>query len=87
MTLRHSLRPRLWIIALAVLAPLAPLAVLAGDEPKPARQVPPGRQPRPDPLSIQWVRPFQQALDAAEARGRLLLIKPIAFGTTRDGCW
>lgn len=40
-----------------------------------------------DQTGIRWYRPFADALAAAEATDRLLLIKPIAFGTNRAGCW
>lgn len=36
---------------------------------------------------MKWVLPFKQARAAAAERGRLLLIKPVAFGTSPDGGW
>jgi len=40
-----------------------------------------------DQTGIQWVLPFPEALKKAKAERRLLLIKPIAFGTSKDGGW
>ena len=40
-----------------------------------------------DRTGIRWVRPFKAALAKAKASKRLLLIKPIAFGTDSKGGW
>ena len=40
-----------------------------------------------DRTGLTWVLPFEAAREAARERGRLLLIKPVAFGTTPDGGW
>ena len=40
-----------------------------------------------DHTGISWVLPFEQAREKAAAENRLLLIKPIAFGTSPDGGW
>jgi hypothetical protein len=40
-----------------------------------------------DQTGIQWVLPFEKGLSVAKERNRLLLVKPIAFGTTRSGHW
>ena len=40
-----------------------------------------------DKTGIRWVLPFRDARAKAENEKRLLLIKPVAFGTTRDGGW
>ena len=40
-----------------------------------------------DKTGMAWVHPFNEALEAAKTRGRLLMIKPVAFGTTPDGGW
>ena len=40
-----------------------------------------------DRTGMPWVLPFEKAREEARARKRLLLIKPVAFGTTRDGGW
>jgi hypothetical protein len=40
-----------------------------------------------DHTGIQWVLPFDATLKKAQVEQRLLLIKPIAFGTSKDGGW
>ena len=40
-----------------------------------------------DKTGLDWVLPFDKALAKAKAEKRLLLIKPIAFGTSPDGGW
>ena len=40
-----------------------------------------------DQTGLDWVLPFKQALAKARKQKRLLVIKPIAFGTSRDGGW
>lgn len=40
-----------------------------------------------DRTGIQWLLPFEAAQAKAATAKRLLLIKPIAFGTTADGGW
>ncbi len=53
------------------------------------------RQPRSRPVhplaldrtGIKWVMPFAQARVEARRRNRLLLVKPVAFGTDRRGGW
>ena len=40
-----------------------------------------------DRTGIRWVLPFRAAREASADRGRLLLLKPVAFGTTPDGGW
>ena len=40
-----------------------------------------------DKTGVAWVHPFADALKKAKASGRLLMIKPIAFGTSKDGGW
>jgi len=40
-----------------------------------------------DKTGIRWQLPFEQALEKAKKEKRLLLIKPVAFGTSRDGGW
>ena len=42
---------------------------------------------RRDASGIAWVLPYDAAVKQARERQRLLLIKPIAFGTTKDGGW
>ena len=40
-----------------------------------------------DKTGMRWVFPFTEAQAHAAKEGRLLLIKPVAFGTTPDGGW
>ncbi len=40
-----------------------------------------------DRTGMKWALPFQAALEKAKAQKRLLLIKPVAFGTSADGGW
>ncbi len=40
-----------------------------------------------DRTGIEWVLPFERAQAAAKASGHPLLIKAVAFGTTKSGCW
>jgi len=40
-----------------------------------------------DRTGMQWVLPFKQAREKAKQGRRLLLIKPVAFGTSPDGGW
>lgn len=40
-----------------------------------------------DRTGMPWVLPFEEAWKTAHARKRLLLVKPVAFGTSPDGGW
>ena len=40
-----------------------------------------------DGTGIEWTLPFKKAREKAEKEKRLLLIKPIAFGTEKNGGW
>lgn len=40
-----------------------------------------------DKTGLKWVLPFKAAQTKAKEAGRLLMIKPVAFGTTSDGGW
>lgn len=40
-----------------------------------------------DKTGIHWVFPFPNAQQKAAAEKRLLMIKPVAFGTNAEGCW
>ena len=40
-----------------------------------------------DRTGLNWVLPFEEAKAKAAAEKRLLLIKPVAFGTSPDGGW
>lgn len=41
----------------------------------------------PDRTGLDWVLPFDKARAKAKREQRLLVIKPIAFGTAKDGGW
>ncbi len=40
-----------------------------------------------DKTGMAWVHPFTSALEKAKNDNRILLIKPVAFGTSQDGGW
>ena len=40
-----------------------------------------------DKTGLAWIHPFSDAQKKAKDSGRLLMIKPIAFGTDADGGW
>ena len=40
-----------------------------------------------DKTGLTWVLPFTKALKTAEDGNRLLMIKPVAFGTDKAGGW
>ena len=40
-----------------------------------------------DRTGMNWVVPFERARKQAHQTGRLLLIKPVAFGTDSSGGW
>ena len=40
-----------------------------------------------DRTGVAWTLPFATAQERARAERRLLLIKPIAFGTEKSGGW
>ena len=40
-----------------------------------------------DKTGLDWVLPFTEAQKKSENEKRILLIKPVAFGTSRDGGW
>ncbi len=40
-----------------------------------------------DRTGLVWTLPFEEARERSEAEQRLLMIKPVAFGTTPDGGW
>ncbi|MCI0589891.1 MAG: hypothetical protein L0323_24015 [Planctomycetes bacterium] len=50
-------------------------------------QVAQGNPLAKDHTGIRWYLPFRTAREASADQGRLLLIKPVAFGTTPDGGW
>ena len=40
-----------------------------------------------DKTGLRWVAPFDKAIEKAKTEKRLLMIKPVAFGTPPDGGW
>ena len=40
-----------------------------------------------DRTGIEWQLPFETAVEHSRKRERLLMIKPVAFGTDRKGGW
>ncbi len=40
-----------------------------------------------DRTGLQWVLPFEAARKKATDQSRLLMIKPVAFGTSPEGGW
>ncbi len=40
-----------------------------------------------DRTGVAWVVPFTKAIEKARKDKRLLMIKPIAFGTSKNGGW
>ena len=67
------------LIALLIAAPL--VGSLAAQTP----QVDPPF--KVDRTGIRWTLPFKAAQAKASREARLLLVKPIAFGTAPDGRW
>ena len=55
--------------------------------PLPQDPAPAAPSPCLDRTGMPWVLPFEAAKAKAATSKRLLLIKPIAFGTTADGGW
>lgn len=66
-----------------LIAATAAVTALASLSPLRAQQEPVCK----DQTGIDWVLPFEAAVEHAEATNRILMVKPIAFGTTRDGGW
>ena len=76
-----------WTTRAASLVLLAPLTTSGwAQEPEPAR----GLDDHPvhlDRTGIDWVLPFAAARDASQRSGHPILLKAVAFGTTKEGCW
>ncbi len=75
-----------WALALVAVAAGAALA----DDEAPAAEHPTVAEDHPvhlDRTGIRWVLPFERAQAVAKERGHPLLIKAVAFGTTKSGCW
>ena len=50
------------------------------------------QEAKPNPLlkdktGMKWILPFSKALEHAKKNKRLLMIKPVAFGTEASGGW
>ena len=68
------MRPLLIALAITLAAPLA----LAQNADNPLSK---------DKTGLRWALPFKTALAQSKTEKRLLLIKPVAFGTKPDGGW
>ena len=53
----------------------------------PPQEVPAAHPLGKDKTGLAWVLPFPAAREKARTAKRLLLIKPVAFGTTPAGGW
>ena len=53
----------------------------------PLPTVPDDHPVRLDRTGIDWVLPFERASAISRKSGHPLLIKAVAFGTTKSGCW
>jgi hypothetical protein len=62
-------------------------AVACASPPAASRQDPDVHPLSLDRTGIEWVYPFAEARARAEQAKRLLMIKPIAFGTNLRGDW
>ena len=73
------------------------VAALASTCPSRAQEAPPKHQPKPQPkksnpleldkTGLRWVLPFKTARERAAKTARVLMIKPVAFGTEASGGW
>ena len=52
-----------------------------------AQEVPEDHPVHLDRTGIEWVLPFEAAEARSKRLGRPILMKAVAFGTTRAGCW
>lgn len=67
---------------------LAVAAALALGEPACALDLPPAEHPMAlETSGVRWYFPFDHALAVAREERRMLLMKPVAFGTTREAFW
>jgi hypothetical protein len=62
-------------------------AATFGGAPLRAQDAPADHPVRLDRTGIRWEIPFEAARTRAANEQRLLVIKPVAFGTTPEGCW
>jgi hypothetical protein len=49
--------------------------------------VPPDHPVRLDRTGIRWVLPYERTQATARKTKHPMLIKAVAFGTTKSGCW
>jgi len=85
---------RLLLIASLVLTvPMAGAHSFAKDFGEFSRAATEGRQEddehplQKDKTGLKWELPFKKAREKAEKENRILLIKPVAFGTSKNGGW
>ena len=71
-------------LAIALILAVPTPAWCQQEQEKPAAQQPSTCK---DKTGIRWVLPFPKALAEAQRTNRLLLLKPIAFGTEKSGGW
>ena len=77
---------RMSALLLAVVITMPGLTLAQDSEPTP--KIPPAGSPlRKDKTGMRWVLPFTAALDYAKQTKRVLMIKPVAFGTEKSGGW
>ena len=67
-----------WNLGLTVAVALHGAAVAQKDKPNPLLK---------DKTGMKWVLPFSKAVDYAKKHKRVLMIKPVAFGTEPSGGW
>ena len=83
---------RLKIIVLALVAATVTPTLRAEDSPSeaPKETIPTVADDHPvrlDRTGIRWVLPFERAQATARKTKHPMLIKAVAFGTTKSGCW
>jgi hypothetical protein len=73
-------------VLLATVIAVPATTVAQGTEKTP--KAPPAGSPlRKDKTGMKWVLPFPTALAYAKQMKRVLMIKPVAFGTEKSGGW
>lgn len=76
------------VLLLAVLNLVFTPLIRAEDPPPKALPTVPDDHPvRLDRTGIAWVLPYERALATARKTNHPMLIKAVAFGTTKNGCW
>ncbi len=72
----------------AVLALVLAPSIQAEEPPsKPLPTVPDDHPVRLDRTGIRWVLPYERTQATARKTNHPMLIKAVAFGTTKSGCW